>query len=99
VIEQPVTEREDHRPDQDEQRDPADRARLERFVDQLERDRSDQQARAEGHYDRDHAPPRGEEIRDERADEERRRAERAPDERLHHRAVVSRGCRMIGPAR
>jgi hypothetical protein len=84
VREDPVAQRERARPHHDEERRLANRRRLERFLDQLEGHRADEDARSQRHDDRDHGATRREQIRDQRADEQRRGSQGTPQERFDH---------------
>jgi hypothetical protein len=62
-----------------------------RFADQVERERGEERATAEGHHGRSDAGPRNPEERDEGAEHERGRADQPEHERLGRHAFRNEG--------
>ena len=88
-FEHPVSTGESRRAHEERQSDPANRSRLERLVDELERDRADQEPGTKRHDDR-YEPPTGPEfIGNDCAGEQSRGSEGSPAKGLDVHTVMT----------
>ena len=90
-VDQRVAGVEDQRAGEEPDRDAAVAAvRVPRLLDELERDGADQHAAAERHHDAEQARADRPQERDRAAEDQRRRGEEAPAERLEHQPASAR---------
>ena len=97
AVDDGVAERVDRAAREQPRRDVAEDARgVERLLDELERHRAEEDARAEAHHEPEDEPVHRDAERERRADEERGAREGPPPERLEHRLGGGLRCHGLG---